>query len=210
MLYPLLQIQADEFERRANARGLNVKITDCVRTQAEQAECVKRGTSTVDWLHSHHSWGLAFDICKNSKNEPYPDPNTTNGLTWWKECIKIGKDIGLTPGGEWKKPDYPHFQLDCFGDATDLIAAYGDPYTFMGGSDYKIVTPALAIDRHSKVKKILWLQTMLCVKGYTVKIDGIYGPATAAAVRKFWKAETGKDCGGYFFSVNAIKRICNI
>lgn len=207
MLYPLLQILADEYERECNDLGLNVKITDCVRTKAEQAECIKKGTSSVDWLHSHHSWGLAFDICKNDPKCAYPDVNKPEGLAWWKTCCQIGDNLGLTPGGKWKKPDYPHFQLDLFGDSVDLIEAYGDPYVFMASDDYRIITPRVPIVKKSKKKKIAWLQVMLCVRGYKTTIDGIYGPATAAAVRDWWKAETGRDCSGYYFSTKAIKKI---
>ena len=199
-LYPLLKMLGEELVRRCKKKGLNVKITDCVRTKAEQDECLRKGTSTLPYPRGPHCWGIAFDICFNDKNDPYPKDNTK-----WTAAGTIGKELGLFWGGDWTTfPDRPHFQLDAFS-VDDLIKTYGLPEAFFLDKEFKITTPALAIEQTSVRKKILWLQVRLNIHGQHITIDGQYGPQTIAAVKKFWMAKTGKSCTGKRGSANAVK-----
>lgn len=198
-LHPFLRMLAPSFVARCMKEGLYVKITDCVRTKAEQDDCIRRGTSTVDWWHTHHAYGLAFDFCFNDKDNPYP-----NDLKKWKKAGEIGKSLGLTWGGDWKKPDRPHFQLDAYGLAADLIKTYHDPKGFMAHKDFKITTPKTPIVPTSSRKKILWLQVMLTIAGYLTPYTGVWDATTKKQLKAFWKATTGKECTGRLCSVRCI------
>ena len=57
----------------------------------------------------------AFDIViLNDQFQPTWDIKANvnkNEIPDYKEAGKVGESIGLTWGGRWKKPDYPHFQI---------------------------------------------------------------------------------------------------
>lgn len=57
---------------------------------------------------SYHNYGLAFDIVPTA----YVNlPNWNPGGPLWNRIGSIGKSLGLEWGGNWPKPDEPHFQL---------------------------------------------------------------------------------------------------
>ena len=198
-LHPFTKMLAQALVANCMRQNIYIKITDCVRTKTEQDDCIRRGTSSVDWYHTHHAYGLAFDICFNDKNNPYP-----NDIKKWKMVGENGKRLGLTWGGDWKKPDKPHFQLDAYGLAENLIKTYGGPNGFLKHKDFKISTPKTPIVPTSSVKKIMWLQVRLNIAGYSTKIDGIWGESTKAQLKAYWKAATGKSCTGKICSVRCI------
>lgn len=116
-LNPNFQPLVREFERRCNERGLNLKITETLRTTEEQDSLYAMGRSKPGRIvtnakgstkSSYHQWGIAFDFCKNQRGTEY---------SYGKEELKligsIGKELGLTWGGDFKKIYDPwHFQLD--------------------------------------------------------------------------------------------------
>ena len=200
-LHPFLQMLAAQLVKECHKQGLNVKVTDCVRSKAEQEDCNRRGTSSVRYPYTYHAWGLAFDVCQNDPNNAFPSDNK-----WWAKVGAIGKKLGLEWGGDWRSPvDRPHFQLDAYGVCTDLLRKYSSPRAFFSHADYKISTPKLSITPTSSRKKVLWLQIKLNLQGAGLVLDGVYGQATAAAVKAFWRRRTGKSCTGKLVSVNCIK-----
>ena len=202
-LHPYLQMLAEELVRRCEQRGLNIKITDCVRTKAEQDASLKKGTTQVRYPFSYHAWGLAFDICKNSANVPYPQD-----ITWWNKVGQIGEELGLEWGGRWTDfVDRPHFQLTAYGTCSELIGKYIAPYEFFAHKDYKVVTPKTPILPTSSKKKVLWLQVRLTIAGYKCTLDGEWGEQTQAQLKKFWKDYTGKNCTGLVCSVKCIEML---
>ena len=82
-----------------------IKNTSTVRTAAEQAECVAKGTSSVSYPHSHHNWGTAVDFCRNDGTGAY----NTEGR-FFERVGAIAESIGLIWGGSFSKPDRPHLQ----------------------------------------------------------------------------------------------------
>jgi len=61
----------------------------------------------VTWVKkSRHTDREAFDIAMLDKE---------GKVTWmtiaYKAAGRIGKSVGLVWGGDWKTPDYPHFEL---------------------------------------------------------------------------------------------------
>lgn len=203
MLHPYLQMLVEEFQRRCKAKGLAVKITDCVRTKQEQDTALKNKTTQVAYPFTYHAWGLAFDVCKNSANVPYPQD-----ITWWQKVGEVGESLGLEWGGRWQGfVDRPHFQLNAYGTCKDLIAKYVLPYEFFAHSDFKVSTPKTPILPTSSKKKILWLQVKLTIAGYKCTLDGAWGNETTNQLKKFWLDYTGKKCTGKIASVKCIEML---
>ena len=99
------------FLAECKAQGLNVLITETYRSQARQDYLYSQGRTRVGkkvtWTKkSRHTSRRAWDICKNVKGQEYSDND------FFKTCGKIAKKYGITWGGEWKTPDYPHFEID--------------------------------------------------------------------------------------------------
>lgn len=135
LLHPRVQALATELVRRCAAQGLKVKITDTLRTKAEQEALYAKGrtapgsiVTNAKYPYSFHCWGVAFDVCRNDGKGAYYDRDG-----FFAKVGKIGKALGLTWGGDWKKlTDKPHFQLDAYGTtAGTLVRKYGTPQRFM-------------------------------------------------------------------------------
>ncbi len=202
-LHPFVQILARQLVENCSAAGYNIKITDCVRDRVEQEMCIKNKTSNVRYPFSMHAWGLAFDICQNDAKKPYPDD-----VKWWKAVGSLGKELGLTWGGDWRSPvDRPHFQLDSYGNTQELLRTYQTPVFFFRHRDFRVSTPRFAITATSSKKKILWLQIQLNLHGAKLALDGVYGSRTTEAVKRFWKLETGLSCTGKRVSTACIRML---
>lgn len=105
-----VKVNCEKFLALCKEAGLNVKVTQTVRDDAYQKYLVSKGyaskSATRPTFHSVKA-GLAFDICKNVKGHEYDD------ATFFALCGQIGKQVGFSWGGDWKKfPDRPHFQWD--------------------------------------------------------------------------------------------------
>jgi peptidoglycan L-alanyl-D-glutamate endopeptidase CwlK len=103
-LVPALQEKFKLFEAHCHSQGMDFIVTCTTRSIEEQAALVKEGKSKT--MNSKHLTGKAFDIAvlKNGK------------VSWnfddYKLFGAIGKDIGLTWGGDFHGfPDGPHFQI---------------------------------------------------------------------------------------------------
>ena len=126
LLHPALYKKWIELQGLCKAQGLIIKNTSTVRTAAEQAECVAKGTSSVSYPHSHHNWGTAVDFCRNDGTGAY---NTAD--RFFERVGAIAESIGLIWGGSFSKPDRPHLQLADWGKTADLlIDLYGTPDEF--------------------------------------------------------------------------------
>src|SRR5436190_15582031 len=106
----LLQLCADA--------GIPVRVISTGRTEAEQADCVKRGTSWT--LRSFHLKGLAIDI---APEELLGEKLWAPKSPLWYRLGEIGESIGLKWGGRWRVRDFCHFEL---GEAGPLAA---EPHT---------------------------------------------------------------------------------
>jgi peptidoglycan L-alanyl-D-glutamate endopeptidase CwlK len=135
-LHPELQKICGEFLRICLDNGLNVKITDTLRSKEEQDALYAQGrtapgdiVTTVKYPNSAHNWGVAFDICRNVKGREYDDSDN-----FFAKCGLIGESLGLTWGGLWESfQDKPHFELKKFMPNSStkwLRETYGDPDNF--------------------------------------------------------------------------------
>ena len=124
-LTPAAQQACRAFLAACKAQGVNLIITETKRSQDRQnqlfgqgrtrTECAARGISPsyakpeekkVTWtLNSNHKSGQAWDIAV--LKDGAIDWGYTAGF--WKAGA-IAKSLGITWGGDWVKPDMPHFE----------------------------------------------------------------------------------------------------
>lgn len=95
--------------------------------------------------------------------------------------------VGVSDGKgsviEAKGVDYGIVKTDLTGSGWDFWAyCHLLDYTPVLGATPNVVPGIRFGERGARVK---WLQTALNLKGYGLKVDGIFGPATNAAVRHF-------------------------
>ncbi|CAM4014822.1 LysM peptidoglycan-binding domain-containing protein [Geobacillus stearothermophilus] len=130
-VHPVVAAKARQLIEEAYREGINVIITQGLRTVEEQNALYAQGRTKPGKIvtnakggYSYHNFGLAFDfaIMKDDGN-----------ISWnvddkWKLVAQIGKSLGLEWGGDWKSfPDYPHFQYTFGLSLADLRAGKRPP-----------------------------------------------------------------------------------
>jgi peptidoglycan L-alanyl-D-glutamate endopeptidase CwlK len=107
------------------SQGFSVRIISGTRTFDEQDELfaqgrTKRGKVVTNARggFSNHNFGIAWDVgIFNEKGEYIDDLIDQGRMTSkavdaeYKKVGAYGKSLGLFWGGDWTKPDYPHFQM---------------------------------------------------------------------------------------------------
>ena len=96
-------------------RGIHIRITDGLRTFAEQDKLYDQGRKTKGDVvtdakggYSNHNYGLAVDVVPLVNGKA--DYKVSNDI--WNIIGEEGRRAGLEWGGDWKKlVDRPHFQL---------------------------------------------------------------------------------------------------
>lgn len=132
-VHPLVATKARQLIEQAYREGINVIITQGLRTVEEQNELYAQGRTKPGKIvtnarggYSYHNFGLAFDFAVL---------NADGSVNWnvdkkWKRVGALGKSLGLEWGGDWKKfKDYPHFQYTFGLSLTDLRAGKRPPTT---------------------------------------------------------------------------------
>lgn len=177
-LHPKLQQICETFMKQCKESGLNVKITDTLRTEEEQNTLYAQGrtapgsiVTNVAYPNSAHNWGVAFDICRNEKGREYADSDG-----FFTKCGEIGKKLGLFWGGDFKSfTDKPHFELIEFmpdNSTKWLKVNYGTPDKFMKTwSDN--MNKFTDIEKHWAKEDIEYLAKIGIVNGYD---DGTVKP----------------------------------
>ncbi len=142
-LHPELQKCVNRFLAECKKQGLNVLITETLRTQAEQEELYAQGrtkkgkiVTNCRGFQSPHCWGVAFDFCRNVKGKEYD-----NSDKFFDKVGKIAKTIfdnteyDLFWGGDFKSfVDRPHIEMIKYlpnNSTKTLINKYGTPEKFM-------------------------------------------------------------------------------
>lgn len=97
---------------QANREGLDVDVHMDYRSVDKQNELFAQGRTKPGKVVTNargglswHNYGLAADVVfkKNGKWSWSEEHD-------WKKLGEIGKKCGLEWGGDWKRPDRPHFQ----------------------------------------------------------------------------------------------------
>ncbi len=118
-LHPRVRPYARGLIEKAAKVGVIIKVTSGMRTYAEQDELYAQGRTKSGNIvtnarggYSNHNFGLAFDVTVFKGSD---DPEKAKTPVWesgaYQTLGALGKDIGLEWGGDWKKPDEPHYQL---------------------------------------------------------------------------------------------------
>jgi len=125
------QKAARTFLTRVTAAGLGVRIISGTRTYAEQNEIYAQGRTKKGPIvtnakggQSNHNFGIAWDIGIFDANGKYLPESPL-----YAKAAEVGLIPGLEWGGNWKKPDRPHFQLATGLSASATRAKFekGDP-----------------------------------------------------------------------------------
>lgn len=145
LLIPEAAEAAEAFSARCWANGLDVMITDTLRTQAEQDALYAQGRTTPGVIvtscrypRSLHNWGCAFDFCRNEKGREYDDTDS-----FFERCGNIAEALGLVWGGNFSNPDRPHIQLAKYSEdktAAWLISVYERPELFIAERRFSALT----------------------------------------------------------------------
>ena len=135
LLHPVVRSAVERLEEECQRQGLRLLITDCVRTQAEQAALYAKGrtqpggiVTNVQYPNSAHNWGVAVDFCQNIRGQEYSD------VSFFQNVATIAKHLGFAWGGDWTSfRDMPHLEWAEFmpgGSTAWLRRTYGDPESF--------------------------------------------------------------------------------
>ncbi len=105
---------------KAAGQGIIIKVTDAMRTFAEQDELFAQGRSkpgkkvtNARGGFSNHNFGIAFDIgIFKGSTDPEKAKTFVPESPLYKVIGGLGTDLGLEWGGNWTSiVDEPHFQL---------------------------------------------------------------------------------------------------
>lgn len=92
-------------------------VTSGVRTQQEQADLYAQGRTKpgpiVTWtLNSRHIGGFAVDLAAYVGGKISWDTKHYVPIAWAMKRAAIDLTVPIEWGGDWKRKDMPHFELD--------------------------------------------------------------------------------------------------
>ncbi len=152
-LHPVLVARYTQLDSKCLERGINLRITQGLRTYAEQdalyaegrtsagVPCVHLGiTRPVGTCDEHpfgltvtearggysaHNFGYALDAVPNDPNFPGWHPDWDKRDMRWSELLGSAQDCLLAEGAAWRTfPDAPHFYLqECMATPNDDMRA---------------------------------------------------------------------------------------
>ena len=142
-LHPELQVCVNKFLAECKKQGLNVLVTETLRTLEEQEELYAQGrtkpgniVTNARGYQSPHAWGVSFDFCRNEKGREYD--NSDGFFEFVGEIAKTifdNTEYDLFWGGDFKSfVDKPHIEMIKYlpNNSTKwLIDTYGTPEEFM-------------------------------------------------------------------------------
>jgi hypothetical protein len=117
-IHPHLKILSTKLIEKCNDIGIEVQVTDTLRTLREQSERYKFGRIIEGEIltynkprDSFHNYGLAFDVeCFVKKDSIFINKSKSD---IYRFVGSIGKSLGLLWGGDSEKLcDYNHFTLN--------------------------------------------------------------------------------------------------
>jgi peptidoglycan LD-endopeptidase CwlK len=182
-LAPNTRKAATEWYNWCVANGIDILIYETIRTEEQQRENVRKGVSQT--MKSYHLVGQALDFVPivNGKADwnGYDRPDI-------KKAIAKAKQLGFEWGGDWKGlVDKPHLQYNYKGYGTDKeleckTAVVQKQVKQPPSAEAIVPYPGKPLKIGSKGKDVERIQRAL-----KVKVDGIFGKQTEAAVKAYQK-----------------------
>ncbi|MCY8232344.1 peptidoglycan-binding protein [Priestia endophytica] len=184
--------KAIELIKLAYRNGINIAVTQGLRTFAEQNALYEQGRTKPGKIvtnarggQSIHNYGLAFDIAIFDDNQ--------NAVWTGNDYNRVGKLgqqlLGLEWGGAWRSfKDLPHFQYT-FGLTLSQLQAGRKPPSG-GAVAPSQPLPKNYLERGDSGTLVKGLQGKLQAVGFSVGsggVDGDYGVGTEQAVKAFQK-----------------------
>ena len=206
-LHPELQEKLQKTINACEAAGITIKISECLRTVAEQEALYAQGRTTPGnkvtnargtSYSSQHQWGIAADfyLVEDVDGDGATSDDSYNDKTGlFGKVGQIAKAHGLGWGGDWKSPvDKPHLYLPQWGSTTTkLKQQYGTPEKFMATWQKKTTTTSTSKAPDAKIKEIQHWCNAYCNAGLAE--DGVYGPKTqkglTVALQAYLNRKTG-------------------
>jgi peptidoglycan hydrolase-like protein with peptidoglycan-binding domain len=133
-------------------------------------------SGTTTW--SNHAWALAFDI--NWDVNPYTT-GTTHDIPGW--VVSLANRYGFAWGGDYTggRRDYMHFEF--MGTPAQAVAATNLARAELAGD--VPVPPPTPTDDSAVIRQ---RQFNLNDTGFPVVVDGVWGPASVQACKNFQRA----------------------
>ncbi|MGE1096800.1 peptidoglycan-binding protein [Bacillus altitudinis] len=216
-LAPITKAAALKWYDYLVAENIDVLIYETIRTEAQQRANVAKGASQT--MRSYHLVGQALDFVPVKGKKTLWDGY---GAADIKKAVAKAKALGFEWGGDWKTfVDKPHLQFNYKGYGSDTaVKAPGKvesktssakpvktsaPKAPTKTSAKKITVPTGIIRQGARGTAVTQLQSALAaVYFYPNKgaknngIDGIYGPKTANAVKRFQSTQAGIKNDGIY------------
>ncbi|MBT2287966.1 M15 family metallopeptidase [Paenibacillus albidus] len=150
-LHPVVLAAAAALIERCYVRGVNIIITQGLRTIAEQDALYAQGRTNPGNIvtnakggSSYHNFGLAVDFAlllpdgRSVSWDMNRDYNSNN-VKDWIEVVDEAKKLGLEWGGDWTSfKDYPHFQMT-FGLTLKQLRAGKQPTKAQTAAAYAVI-----------------------------------------------------------------------
>ncbi|GAB3791020.1 M15 family metallopeptidase [Virgibacillus kimchii] len=149
-LHPKVEEKKNELIQQADEIGIQVVITDTVRSMEEQDALYAQGrieegniVTYAEGGESYHNYGLAIDFALEDQDgniiwDIEYDGNES-GESDWYEAAEIAKELGFEWGGDWERSqDYPHLQMT-FGLSINQLQRGWRPANEQMGSDPSIL-----------------------------------------------------------------------
>ena len=113
-LHPLLVDRYTRFDAQCEANGILLRITQGLRTWAEQDELFGQVPQVTKARggYSAHNFGYALDVAPNDPAFPKWTPDWHTNDARWKQVLMLAQNYGLAEGAAWRSfPDFPHIYL---------------------------------------------------------------------------------------------------
>lgn len=133
LCHPRMQKIAAQWITACKAEGINVAISETLRTAAEQDALYAKGRTKPGNIvtnakgssyRSQHQWGIAFDFYLKMDVDgdgKIADDAYNDSKGHFRKAAEIGKKLGLAWGGDWSSiVDKPHLYLPDWGSTPTI------------------------------------------------------------------------------------------